>query len=624
MAQDGKSGLDAMREAEAVDTVDMTEGDEGGEWNRRPPMLPDPCPVKVLGVQGKTLFFLDGLDQIIETSTKCDKGDLMLWFGNEWLELHYGTEGKERWDQRKAQIALIEDCRARGVFNPDGRVFGRGAHQLRGDEDQLVMHMGTRLMLANAPDPQDTSKRRKDVELVRAGELRVPGGGSSYYPARPPLPSPDQKASTREDAEQLMELLGKWYWVEEKAAPLLLMGGIAQMFICGALPWRSHIWLTSPTGSGKSTMQSIIRAIHGDWCLHTEDATAAAIRQTLGPDTLGVMIDEAEAHDQPERLQGLLNLMKKGSSGAKVHRGGADHKGHEFIVRSSFILSSVLHASMRGEDRNRIAILDMREPPENAKPPERNLPHWRTVGRKMHRRMIDQWPRYLHTWEIYKKAIADQRFRGRWQDTYGTLLACADLLLFDAAPDDAGNLHEPGMERVHEAVRAILPMMSRGRVEARTDVERCQHYLLSHMLMGSAGKPPEPIGTWLERAMATKIIPGEFATDEPQMVVNHEARDKLKAHGLRLISVDHDKASKFGGDAALDEAGWREGYLAVAYSTNRPLAEIFRGSEWADGIWLQSLGKVPGVVTGLKIRFGGSNSKPDNAIAIPLSALAGE
>ncbi|QQN75031.1 hypothetical protein [Croceicoccus sp. YJ47] len=625
------AGLDDMKNAAPIAAPDMTAAEGAPEADGHGPQLPQPCPVTPLGVLGSKIQFLDRLNQLQTVATECRKNDMTLWFGDGYLIGHFpqykkGKDGEpgdvDGFNQKTASAALVEDCATKGIFNPAGRVFGRGAHVARGDEDQMVLHLGSKLLIANAPDKK--GKRRKDVITARAGALDVPGHGTLYFPARPSLPPIADKASAAADGRELLSLLGKWYWVDPDASTLLLLDGIAQMFICGALPWRSHIWLAGPTAAGKSSLQTLIRSIHdGDWCLHTEDSSERRLRQTLDNDTLPVLIDEAEAHDNPEKLKNILNLMKKGSSGGKIHRGGADDKGHEFVVRSSFILSSVLHASMRGEDRNRIAILEMREVPLEVPPLELEEATWRVMGRRMHRRMIDQWPRYLHTLNLYKRAIAAQRYEGRWQDTYGTLLACADLLLYDTAPD-SGAMHEEGMERIHSAVAKILPMMTRGKSEARTDVERVQMHLMSHMLPGAHGKPGEPVGVWLDRAMKTKVVPGQFETSPVQEGPDHDAREKLKSHGLRVIEVEPNKSGgwKFGGDAKLDDAGWAEGYLAVAYSTNKALAEIFRGSEWAGDGYLQSLGKIPGAKKGIKIRFAG-RSAPDNALAVPLAALMG-
>lgn len=101
---------------------------------------------------------------------------------------------------------------------------------------------------------------------------------------------------------------------------------------------------------------------------------------------------------------------------------------------------------------------------------------------------------------------------------------------------------------------------------------------------------------------------------------NEKARDKLKAHGLRVMQLQNlpnqkqPKVTDPPGDA------WNTSYLAVAYQTNQPLLELFKGSYWAGGAWVQSLGKIPDVKK-VKVRFAGSL---DIAICVPLSVFRAE
>lgn len=624
MAGGKQSRLDEMRAAEAEPAPDFFGADEAPAWDGgHIPLLPQPCPVVPLGVLGKQLIFLDRHQQIVvEPPRSCSKGELALWFGQDYLIESFPQYPKgykagdpvEDFNQTKAQMALVEDCSAKQIFNPQGKVLGRGAHRPKADESLLVLHLGRGVLIAR---PDGT------VERHRAGMVKI-AGKDVFFPAADSLPPPADKAATRADGEEVLDMLGSWNWIS-KAAPLLMLGWIAQAYACGWLEWRAHIWLVSPTASGKSTLQKRIRALLDDWCLSTADASEAAIRQILGSDTLAVSIDEAEAHDNPEKLQAVMNLMKKGSSGDRILRGSQDHKGVEFTAQSCFLLSSVLHAPFRGEDRNRIALLEMRPLPEDAEPLEMELAKWRSLGRRLHRRIVEQSSRFDRTLAAYKRAIGAQRYTGRWQDTYGTLLACADLLLYDLAPEAADDsMLEPGMSRVHEAVTAILPLLALGRSEARTDTERVVQYLLGHPLAGAHGHAPEPVGVWLERAIATKVTPGQFATDPPEFAGPDEAaRKRLMSYGLRVVSVVDKGKGQIGiEDALLDEEGWSRGYLAVAYSTNKALCGIFERTEWAGGGWLQSLKKIEGSIGGKKVRF--NASKPDNALLVPLSAFRGD
>lgn len=625
--------LQDMAASEPRPAPDFRGGD-APEADAPKPFLPADCPVIPLGVLGSKLVFLDRSHQIQIASPDCRKGEMKLWFGNPWLVQTYpqttkGGAHTGQFDQDDAQTALVEDCALKGPFNPQGKVLGRGAHAPKQDPDILVLHMGRRVIIANAPDAK--GQRGLTIGEQPAGMVKI-AGQDVFFPAMDALPAPDRTEAPRSEGEAVLALFQRWNWAEPKAAPLLLLGWVAQGYVCGAMEWRAHAWIPGPTATGKSMLQKHIRVLLSDWCLATADASEAGIRQILGNDTLPVSIDEAEAHDNPEKLANLMNLIKKSSFGDKIVRGGADHKGQEFTAQSAFLLSSVIHATLRGEDRNRIALLELHPLPARPEPLDMEWARWRSTGRKLHRRMIKQWPRFARTLAAYKRVIGEHRFEGRWQDTYGTLLACADLLLFDYAPDapevdenDITPVDEPGMSRVREAVAAIMPLLARGRVEARSDVDRAVQYLMSHNLPGAHGKPPEPVGVWLDRALRTVTIhDGDYANGTSADGPNETARDKLKSHGMRVVRYDPDppKGQRQISDARCDQVGWDSDYLAIAYSSNKSIAEIFARSEWRGDGYRQSLAKLEGTISPHKVRFGGKNS--DTAVLVPLKHFRGE
>lgn len=635
MAKPDKTKLAEMRAREAVEAPDFAAAAQAPDGDGPTPYLPQPCPVVPLGKNGSQLYFLDRSKQIITASTRAEKGDLMLWFGNDWLvdnfqKMTAGKKGERypvegEFDQRLVQIALVEDCYGLGIFNPQGRVFGRGAHRMPHDPAQLVLHMGDRVMRAWWVDA--AGERRSDPDVVRAGRLNAGEGRMVFFPALEKLPQPAVVAADSTEAADLLAFFGKWYWKDRRASTLLLLGMTCQMYVCGALNWRAHMWLSGPTASGKSSLQAVVRALHEDWCLHTEDASEAAIRQVLGDDTLPVMIDEAEAHDNQARLQAVINLMKKGSSGAKIYRGSQDHKAQSFTAQSCFLFSSVLHPNFRGEDRNRIAILEMVAIPADAADLHVDEAAWQQLGRRLRKRMIEQWPRFDRTLADYKAAIAARGYEGRWRDTYGTLLACADLALYDS-PTTAGTLggeiaaEQSGPARVAELVSIVAPTMTLARMETESDVQRILNYLMMLALPGSGGRPPEPIGVWIDRAMTYQrnSDPNDMG---PELSVNTEALAKLKAYGLRLVNL---RAKPGPGDkwAITDALPERpeEAWLAVAGPNCKPLLELLAGSDWAGGAWTQSLGKVEHAFKlGEPMRFGPVGTS--RAVMVPLMAFKG-
>lgn len=299
-----------MAATEAHAAPDFAGAEESGGRDGAKPWLPPSTPVAPLGVFGINLVFLDRLKQIVQVPPRtCGKGELGLWFGSSWLVEHFPAYGKDgepngKFNQDNAQTALIEDCHAKGLFNPQGKVLGRGAHRPRADEEALALHMGRRVLLANLPDARG---QRSGVVREHAAGMVPIAGQEVFFPALDGLPAPADKPATTAEAHEVLAMFGRWNWAEPAAAPLLLFGWLAQAYVCGALEWRAHAWLPGPTASGKSSLQKIIRALLAEWVLSTADASEAAIRQILGNDTLPVSIDEAEPHDNPERVAAVMN-----------------------------------------------------------------------------------------------------------------------------------------------------------------------------------------------------------------------------------------------------------------------------------------------------------------------------
>ena len=55
----------------------------------------------------------------------------------------------------------------------------------------------------------------------------------------------------------------------------------------------------------------------------------------------------------------------------------------------------------------------------------------RATGQHLLKRMLAGWQRYHSTWEAFRAELHAGGMNARGQDTFGTLLACADLLLYD-------------------------------------------------------------------------------------------------------------------------------------------------------------------------------------------------
>lgn len=581
-------------------------GDEGRRYS-----LPADCPMTPLGKDGLTIWLLDASKQIINLRPRdLGKGELLLIFGDEdYLVDHWPAFGKPSkkgdtapivgFNQAEVQAAVVQACLARGIFNPQHKIRGRGAHA--NDDGSLTLHLGAEVMVAGAADKR--GRATMQVQYVPAGRV-----GSHYYSALDKLPAPAALASSDAEARELRELFGRWFWKQGGIAAHLMVGFVACTMICGVLDHRPHIWLTGPTAAGKSELQKLVKAILDTWALQSNDATEAAIRQILGQDTLPVLIDEAEADNDAEKQKRIINLARLAATGGQIYRGGADHKGQTFVAQSCFMFSSIIHGQLQPQDRNRIVILDMEQVPPNAPDLKIDVKLWREAGRRMHRRMIDHWPRWSRTLADYTREIHACGFTGREQKLYGTLLAAADMLLWQVAPSQECEANEgDAFGRHSRLVQRILPLLRQARSEGADDRARCVAHLTSYLLPAIAGQQQETVGKWLTKA---------FYPDDIGNICKW-AREKLKGHGLKLVTLTENAEGGRGTrEAAQEDAS--EIFIAIAGATNAGLTPLFRGTEWTGGSWSQSLGRLDGAVKGLKVRFTG---KPETAIAVPITQL---
>lgn len=152
----------------------------------------------------------------------------------------------------------------------------------------------------------------------------------------------------------------------------------------------------------------------------------------------------------------------------------------------------------------------------------------------------------------------------------------------------------------------ILPALRLARTEAESTIDRCVKHLASTRLPGFGHEPQESVGRWVSKAAIA--------------VINHDpchpVHGKLRTHGIRLVNLSPMHEGTQGGIlTAHDPDGL---YLAIAGRTNKGMGDIFAGSDWGRGIWMQVLALVPGAFPNKKARFDGP---PEQCVMIPIEAL---
>jgi hypothetical protein len=386
----------------------------------------------------------------------------------------------------------------RKIFDPQGKVRGTGAH--RGRDGELLLHCGDKIYSTGTD----------------GGAYLDPGFIDGFvYPAGPDRPRPDPSEQDTAAGEKLLAMLRAWNWFRELEDPMLALGWIGCAMVGGALHWRPHAWVTGGTGTGKSTLQLLLRSVFDNGALTTGDATEASLRQLLKQQTLPVFFDELEpdAGGDNRKNTGVIKLARLASSGEQALRGGQNHEGHEFTIRSCFLFSSILIPPLLAQDRNRLAILELDRIPPGKPAPTIDLAELRLLGRQLRKRLVDHWHRLDRLVERYKTALADVGHSGRSGDQFGTLLAVADLLLYDG--EDEENI-------LAWADRFKAADLAEKETDL-SDEEEVVQFLATSVLQSRSGEEPAPIVRQVKDAIAPGGLDG-----------SNKAADRLENAGLRI------------------------------------------------------------------------------------------
>jgi putative DNA primase/helicase len=335
--------------------------------------------------------------------------------------------------------AIMRECMQAGVYDPT-RLRGRGLwtdKNFKGEE-RTVLNSGSTLMYskngdASAQVPYVQFKSRwyyeKGRDLIPSDE-----GATDFI-----------EEATDADGYMIRELCDLVRW-ERPIDGQLLAGWIATAIICGALPWRTHAWVTGNQGSGKTTViNEIAGACIGSVGIYPMGATTeAGIRQAVGNDALPVIFDESEGQKGiEERRQAVIQLMRQSSSEGRgrIMKGTASHSAVAFTMRSSFLMSSIGVGLKEAADLTRTVVLTIK-PLEAFTATERVglEEQWqkflstassmrKDMPQRLLARQMKNLPTLKHNIEVFKEVIATNLGNRRLGDQLGTLLAGAYSLI---------------------------------------------------------------------------------------------------------------------------------------------------------------------------------------------------
>jgi hypothetical protein len=575
----------------------LPPSEPGGRGSRTRPHgeIWDGCPVKCLGKNGSSMFFLDTLGQL-RREAKLDAQTIMNLFGQMWPKLCWqfpqwtpGSEEKpprrkeNRFDQTTAALIMGGACAEKGLFDPENAVRGVGAWS--DDDGQLIYHTGDTLIIGGEEQAPDTHQGR-------------------IYPACPKIPHPAPPETGQDPVARVLETLSTWNWARPEIDPMIALGMIGVQAFGGALDWRPTFWVTGGAGTGKSALQRLLLHVHGGekGLIQSTDATARGIASLLGQSTLPVALDELEPGDAGStKERDIIQTARVAASGGRWARGSSDQKGSTGQIRAAFLFSSILIPGvLKSQDLQRIIVLSLNPFADGTKAPDLRAETWRKRGAQLKRLIIDRWPGWAARLDLWREAFAEVGIHTRDADNWATTLAMAHMLTSAELPT-AEEL-SGWCAKVSKAIAADLG-------EAGTDATEVCTYLLSQEFDVFRRGERFTVAQWVQVAAGSPGAPIGLLGDFPQDIEGRRARSEAANRALAKACI------KVIADGRADP------FLFIGREKVQPLLSLFHLSQWAGGAWTQSLQRVQGAyVTDLVRTLAGVRTRGTN---IPLTSLPG-
>ncbi len=573
-----------------------------GKWTPNALGLPneDPCPVTPLGKMGDTYYFIDSTGQFVERS-KMDADAIHALFDAtpnwlEWAWPHWGKPKKrgdgepdivpiEGFEHVKARKALRLACARRGLFNPRDKLRGLGMWTLPGG--QLLYHAGEELWVW-------------DEAKGRPLPLETGLHGGHLYPRLPQLPAPWSETIRPEDnpAGRLLAVYGSWNWLRPEIDPLLMLGHNCVGYLGGALDWRPAVLLLGDKGTGKSALQHGLQALFGDAVFPTSNTTAAGIYQDMAHDNRLVAVDELEPGADSRKVDDLVQLMRIAASGAFARRGGKDGTPTSYQLRCAFLFSAINNPISLAQDLSRVAILRLQPLAKRGGTPPVIED---SAGRKLLAVLMREWPKFPDTLAAYKQILAAGGHDARGQDTYGTLLALAELALGPELASELGvHTSDDGAWWQQHLGADALPEIEDALPNWRGALE----YALTVPVQPWRGGAKQTIGQRLAHLadQAHAVLEERYTLADAQREladagVGILSIDELIAAKARAGGLDERAAAAALGLVHDDGSGaphvLRAGHVLAVPNKHPAVNELYAKSQWANGAWTEALRQCP-------------------------------
>lgn len=554
------------------------------QWEAPPEPEPEPqpddaddphvmigAPFRALGYNANSYYYLPrGTEQVaeIKRGSHTSPAELMSLAPLEWWEMEYAKEKGVDW--YTAASTCMRNCEGRGIYSPD-RERGRGAWY---DDGSAVLHLGNHL-------------------LVDGRACHIADHQSRYiYTRQAPLEhGADAEPADDDTASEIARLFAGLNW-KSPMHGTLLAGWCLLAPICGAMPWRPHVWITAQRGAGKSWVQDhIIGPLLGPSAMMVQGSTTeAGIRQKLRQDARPIVFDEAESEDHrsQNRMQTVIELARQSSSDstAEIIKGTVTGHGMSFRMRSMFLLGSVNVSLSQAADESRFSVLSLASPDKTPAEIERFDRFSKLVDNTLtdaacasiRARAYRLMPVIRANAVTFARAVAEHIGSQRIGDQVGTLIAgsyayhCAEKISLDAAREWV----------------AMMDFSDAQEAEQVSDEENCLQRILQSQVQfdSERGQLRRSIGELVDAASGVEGIHG---------ITQFDANDILKRYGLLI-----------------------DGTSLLVSNSHAELQKLLRDTPWGSG-WRRILSRIEGASgTEHPVRFAGVKTR---AVRIPSSFL---
>lgn len=474
----------------------------------------------------------------------------------------YGDGGKlpDKQICSMASAHLMDACHRRGIYLPE-TTRGVGVWI---DDGEVVVNTGDAIY----------HRGQKHHPAVFKGQF--------VYESGPRVMTMNDVPLRNADADKVRQICRMLTWKKPLFADLLA-GWMVIAPVGGALGFRSHIWLTGGSGTGKTTIVSkIIAPVIGQMAIMREGGTTeAAVRKALGKSSRPYFLDEAESEGMRAKanMQQILTLARIAASGGTIQ-----NANETFRVQSCFGFSSIVPAIEQLADENRITLLSVERNPRPTRG-EEYAKLLQTINEtftpdycaRLMARTVQNMDALLQNTATFTLAAQMKFGNARSGEHIGPMLAGAFLLTSTRllSLDEARSWIDAQEWSWHE-----------GNDDGQSDSHRC----LSHMLAARI--------RYDVQGMSKESPVGELV----DVAAKGDADDAARAH------------------KALRSYGFfvEDGRLYVA-NTSPPIKRIMADTPWT--VWKSSLERYPGADNaGGKTRYFAPGLKV-RAVSLPLSDL---